>query len=223
MMVFMDPTLTARLDNFEDYLEEWGVAFDRKELEGGGYEPYRIKDLSKATLNGNGFSFFAEAGGLGMAKEITDRLAGRKVVFPEAMSISYSDLVDATTPYKVDPSTGKRVEIDDVKGELIGYIGSISDPCSNTYREIYDLFISSENAVAEAGGIQIESAKRGNNFKLMTLTFEDRFIQESNYTTVETPSYVVASGCPGFISDTALSENNGNLAFVEQILRFLNK
>lgn len=212
MMVFMDPSLTTRLDNFEDYLEEWGIKYDRVDMGGGVYEPYRIKDVGSATLDGYGYSFFAETAGFGLGAEITENLGNRKIVFPEAMSISYSERVDPNTPFRADR--------DDEQSELLGYIGSISDR-SASYREIYDLFVSSSSAIAEANGAEVESAASGNRFKLMTITVEDRFVQESNYTVTETPSYVIASGCPSFMADKMLYGTYGNNMFLEYTLRVL--
>ena len=211
LMVFMDPTLTVRLNNLEDYLEEWGIKYDRVDMGGGVYEPYRIKDVTAATLDGYGYSFFAQSTSFGLGAEITENLGNRKIVFPEAMSISYSEGVNPNTPFRTDR--------DDEQSELLGYIGSISTPSS--YREIYDLFVSSEGAVAEANGVEVESAASGNRFKLMTITLEDRFVQESNYTVTETPSYVIASGCPSFMADKMLYGTYGNNMFLEYTLRVL--
>ena len=212
MMVFMDPTLTTRLDNLEDYLEEWGVKYDRVHMGGDVYEPYKIKDESAAltVLDRYGYSFAAEKTSFGLGAEITETLGNKTIAFPGAMSISYSDLVNPNTPFHTDR--------DDTQSELLGYIGSVS---GEAYREMYDLFVSSPNAVAEANGAEVESAASGNRFKLMTITVEDRFVQESNYTVTETPSYVIASGCPEFIANKMLYSSYGNNMFLEYTLRVL--
>ena len=59
LMVFMDPTLTIRLTNLEDYLEEWGVKFDKVNMGDGNYEPYRIQDNSQA-IDANGFNIIGD-------------------------------------------------------------------------------------------------------------------------------------------------------------------
>ena len=210
LMVFMDPTLTIRLTNLEDYLEEWGVKFDKVSLGDGKYEPYRIQDNSQA-IDANGFNIIGDYVDYGLGGEITEELAkmNRKVVFPNVMSISYSDAV----------SVGGFKESED--GEILGDYGYMN--VNSAYREIFDLFVSSDDAVAWVGQDTNpkETAKNGNNFKFMTITVEDSYIQESNYTTTNEASYVIASGCSEFAVDKMLHGQYGNNMFLEYTLRII--
>ena len=66
-----------------------------------------------------------------------------------------------------------------------------------------------------------DMAKNGNNFKLMTVSVEDHYTQESNYTTTNNASYVFASGCSNFITDEMLNGQYGNRMFLEYLLRIV--
>ena len=210
LMVFMDPTLTIRLTNLEDYLEEWGIKFDRVNMGEGKYEPYRIQDNSQA-IDANGFNIIGDYVDYGLGGEITEELAklNRKIVFPNVMSISYSDVV----------TVGGFKESDD--GDILGDYGYMS--VNSAYREIFDLFVSTDDAVAWVGQDTKpkETAKNGNNFKFMTITVEDSYIQESNYTTTNEASYVIATGCSAFAVDELLHGQYGNNMFLEYTLRII--
>lgn len=213
LMVFMDPTLTYKLTNLESYLEEWGVKFDRVAVDGepGKYEPYRIQDNSQA-LDENGYNIVGNYTTYGLGGEITEELRkmNRKVVFPNVMSISYSDAV----------SIGGFKE--EEEGEILGDYGYMN--VNSAYREIFDVFLSSDNALAWVGQNTDpqETAKNGNNFKLMTVTVEDSYIQESNYTTTNEASYVFATGCSAFALDEILHGQYGNNMFLEYVLRIIS-
>ena len=58
-----------------------------------------------------------------------------------------------------------------------------------------------------ANGEQVARATANNKFALMTVSVEDRTTQESNYTTVNEASYVIACGSTDFASETLLQSN----------------
>ncbi len=214
LMVFMDPKQTTRLNNLEDYLEEWGIKFDRKVINAdeNKYDPYLIQDNTKA-IDPNGYNIIGNYSSFGLGNEITEDMSsmGRKVVFPSVMSISYSEQVGGASPYFADE------ERTDYKGDFGAFT------VNGAYREMYDLFLSSENAVAWTGqdASPAEKADNGNLFKLMTITVEDHYTQESNYTTTNNPSYVIATGCNMFASDEMLHGQYGNNMFLEYTLRVI--
>lgn len=212
LMVFMDPTLTTRLTNLEDYLEEWGIKFDRKAVDAKNnvYDPYRVQDNSQA-IDENGYYIMGDYVEFGLGGEITSKLneMNRKIVFPNVMPIVYSDAV----------SISGYQESED--GEILGDFGYLN--VNSAYREVYDLFISSDEAKAWAGqDAEPKTAKNGNNFKLMTISVEDHYIQESNYTTVNEASYVIATGCSEFAIDKVLQGQYGNNMFLEYTLRIIS-
>ena len=213
LMVFMEPT-TTRLTYLEDFLEEWGIKFDRVPVEGqkGVYEPYIIQDNTQA-IDPYGYSVIGNYLDYGLGGEITKdlRTQGRRVVFPShTTSISYSDVV----------TVGGFKESED--GAVLGDYGYMN--VNNAYREIFDVFVSSDGAIARVGqnSEPAETAKNGNNFKLMTITVEDSYIQESNYTTTNEASYVIATGCSAFAIDDALHGSYGNNSFLEYTLRIIS-
>jgi len=95
-----------------------------------------------------------------------------------------------------------------------------------TYRSIYDVFVTSDNAVANANGKVVEKATAQNPLKLMTVTVENRNVSEDNYgySSVNEASYVIACGSPEFAAQSFLQSNAyGNGAFLEYALRIIGQ
>lgn len=215
MMVFMSSELTTPLTNFESYLEEWGIKYDRHTEADGTVHPYRIQDTSQA-LTTDGFTVKAEyysAGGAGT--EITEELTKNTsnppmIVFKDAMSISYSDIY---TPTHMVDKTDSTKQYD----------------CATYYadgvsRSIHDVFVTSDSAIAMANGTPVKTAKY-EPFKLMTVSVEERSTQEDNYgySSVNEASYVIACGSTDFASRAMLQASYGNNAFVEYALRTVGR
>lgn len=207
LMVFMSSTQTSPLNNLEEYLEEWGIAFDRQQ-EGASYHPYRVQDMSQS-FDEFGFNVKGDYVTYGLGNDITSLIREEKktMIFPNAMSLSYAPNVT---------HAGYRDEED---GPVLGDYGVISD--DGQYRQIFDMFVSSKNAKAIANGVEVESANKGNLLKLMTISVQDRLVQEDNYgiTTIDKASYVIACGCPQFVSEAALTGSYGNSDFLNYTLR----
>ncbi len=217
MMVFMDPS-TQKLGNFEEYLEEWGIAFDRANV-GGSEASHLVMDKSQS-LTSDGYTFFADyaVGGVGasLTKDMRSRPVAQSIVFANAMSISYSDVYSLTRYTPEDTSTDE----DDVAYNY----GSYS--ASGTYRRIYDVFVSSPSAEAYAGDAAnpIEVATETDPLKLMTVSVEDRTTQENNYSTINEASYVLACGSTEFVTSKMLQSNSyGNTDFLLTALRAIGR
>ena len=222
LMVFMSPTqrkangdiqANPPLENFEDYLEEWGIEYDRHESkEDGKTYPYMIKDPTQSLNYDGGYTFFADyytAGGLGtsMTKEMHSAKIPPKMVFSNAMSISYSS--QFTPSHRVDSNDSSK-EYDCATSSADG-----------TSRTIYDVFVTSENAVAMANNEEVAKATALNPLKLMTVSIEDRNVTEQgDLSTVNQASYVIACGSIDFAAEDVLqSTAYGNNAFLEYALR----
>ena len=195
MMVFMDPE-TPVAPNLEEYLEEWGISFDRTE----NNESYMIRDMAN-TLTADGFSvvgqYFTTGGsGAEMTQDMRKVAYPKKVIFRNAMSISYSDLFTETMP---DPNSTTQ--------EITPYVfGSYYS--NGVERSIYDVFVSSSAAEAMAGGKVVASASETDLFRLMTVSSEGRYTQEDNYgTTLAENSYVLACGSTEFVSEAYLQSS----------------
>lgn len=214
MMVFMDPA-TRRLNNLEDYLEEWGISFDRYES-GDSEVSHLIMDKSQA-LTTDGQTFKAEYVTTGMGGSLTSDMRSRptpqSIIFGNAMSISYSDVFSPTHYTPEDSSDSDDVEFDYASY----YVDGVS-------RSIYDVFTTSENAVAMADGNVVEKATATNKLKLMTVSVENRTTQESNYSTVSESSYVLACGSTEFASSKMLQSNSyGNGDLLLTALRYMGR
>ncbi len=208
LMVFMSPDSPV-LPNFEEYLEEWGVKYDRHTDESGAIYPYMIKD-STQSLTADGMTLIGEytTKGLGASLHEEMRSVGvpAKVVFKNSMSISYSDT------YQVVDHTNEEDATDTFRYGTY-YSNGVS-------RSIYDVFTSSPNAVALANGEQVKSATNLEPFKLMTVTRETQMVsnQDADY------SYVIACASTDFISaDMLQSIVYGNSDLLGSTLRAVGR
>ncbi len=206
LMVFMDAD-TARLDNFEEFLEEWGISFNR-DYSTGAEQPCYIRESAENTLLINqssskyGYTFNAQYVTAGLGGSLTETLRDRtpkSMVFGNAMSISYSDLYEPKHFTPAEDQTDKQ-EYD------FGYY-YMDD---GRERMIYDVFTTSPDAVSVAGGVEVGKATALQPYKLMTVSVESRYTQEDNYgySMVDDASYVFACGSVEFASSTLLQSNS---------------
>ena len=199
LMVFMSPDAPV-LENFEEYLEEWGIVFDRyKDAVTGQVYPKLISDKSQASVNDiSGYTIFADYVTKGMGGTLTEDMRDvympPPVVFRNVMPIAYSSL------YSLDHFTNE-----DDPEKSFDYASYSVDGVN---RSIFDIFVSSENALAYANGNEVGRATEQNPFKLMTVTMEERETQESNYTTISEASYVVACSSVEFLGSVLLQDNS---------------
>ena len=208
LLVFMSPDSPV-LPNFEEYLEEWGIKYDRHTDEAGNVYPYMIKD-SAHSLTADGMTVVAEYAtqGLGASvhKEMRSVAVPAKVIFKNAMSISYSD-------------SYKTVDYTDEDDDTVTYrYGTYYS--NGVSRNIYDVFTSASSAVAEANGEQVAAASSLEPFKLMTITRETQMVSntDADY------SYVIACGSTDFISaDMLQSIVYGNSDVLVSALRAVGR
>jgi hypothetical protein len=69
---------------------------------------------------------------------------------------------------------------------------------------MFDVFSTYSTAIAQIGGENYEVATEQRTFKLMTVTMEERLIQESNYNAINKASYVIALSSTDFVSNEVL-------------------
>ncbi len=209
LMVFMSPSSPV-LPNFEEYLEEWGVKFNRViNKDTDEIFPYMIKDSSRS-LTADGMTILADYTTKGLGASIhTDMRSVTyppKVVFKNTMSISYPDTYEVLTYENEDDAT-----------QNYRYGSYYSNGVT---RSIYDVFVSSANAVALAGGEQVAAANTLDPFKLMTITRETQMVSndDADY------SYVLACASTEFASQDFLqSIAYGNTDVLISALRSMGK
>ncbi len=213
LMVFMDPYTNGgkRLPNLEDYLEEWGVSYNRYSVGGAEY-PGLVKDSSNS-LSTNGFTLVSEYVDYGLGGSFTadmrNSASPKPVIFPNAMLLSYSDL------YKNAHYTNEEDETDQYD-----YAEYSSNGVS---RIIMEAFVTSDTAVAHANGEKVADAKY-EPLKLMTISREERSVKEDNIGTVSEDSYVVAFGSTQFASAEFLeSSSYGNSDLLLSVFREIGK
>ncbi len=209
LMVFMSPSSPV-LPNFEEYLEEWGIVFDRVyDDDSGEVLPYMIKD-SGQSLTADGMTIVAEYTTHGLGASIHTDMRNvsypPKVIFKNTMSISYPSTYDeATFEDENDPNNNYR------------YASYYSNGVT---RSIYDIFVSSPNAIALAGGEQVAAASSLEPFKLMTITRETQMVSndDADY------SYVLAAASTAFVSQDLLQSNvYGNSDVLISALRSMGR
>ena len=198
MMVFMSPN-SDPLPRFEELLSTWGIGFSRQTDATGTY-PYRVKDTSQS-YGSDGFTFKAEyvdygAGG-SMTADMRKTAYPRPVIFRNAMPIHFTF---DTVAYQNEETTDSIAE----------YFYGDNGGSNGTYRRSYDLFLSSENAVVEAGGSLVGAATKDNRMKLMTVSVEARNTQEDNYSSINQASYVIACGSANFTDNEWMQNSYGN-------------
>lgn len=213
MMVFVNPE-TPVLPNLEEYLEEWGITFDRTSTSplstgiAGKTVGCYVKDtMNSVTQDGLGIVGAYTSQGLGASLHSDLRTSyPPKVIFPNCMGISYASNY-SKTPYEDQDDSSKNFV----------YYSYYSNGIS---RAIYDVFTSANTAVEIAGGKEIAKADDLNLFHLMTVTRESRMVDNTN----EDYSYVVACGSTEFLSNPLLQSNTyGNTDVMLSALRAMGK
>ena len=199
LMVFMSPESPV-LSNLEEYLEEWGIIFDRytDNVTGITY-PKLISDSSNAAVGDvSGYTIFSEYVTEGMGATITDNMRDVQVpppvVFKNAMPITFSPLYELTRNENGEDAT-----------KSYNYASYYVD---GVRRSIFDVFTTSSEAVAYANGSIVSRATENEPLKLMTVSVEERETQESNYSTVNESSYVIACASTEFLSHTLLDASS---------------
>ena len=221
-MVFMSPS-TPKLKNLEEFLEMWGVVFDRTQTEEGDIFSNVIKETLSNSVTADGYSVIAQyvTSGLGaqLTSDMRQVLSPAKVVFRNAMSISYPDTY--TIGRGEDDMTG-------TEDDLVAYY---KDGVS---RYIYNVFTSSDGAVAVSSGKEVGKATQADPFVFMTLTEEYRIYSEpvydvvgnqiQNYEYGKASSYVAAFSSVEFATEQYLmSSSYGNSEVLLRALREMGK
>ena len=215
LMVFMSPESPV-LPNFEEYLEEWGIIFDRyTDTISGTTYPKLIADSSQAAVGDlSNYTIFSEYVTYGMGADITQKMRDvavpPPVVFKNSMPITVSPLYELTRNENADDPT-----------KSYNYASRYVD---GVKRSIFDVFVTSENAVTYSNGSVVGRATENNPFKLMTITREERNTQESAYSAVNEASYVVACSSVDFLSESILSTSSyGNNDVIMSACRLIGQ
>ena len=199
LMVFMSPESPV-LENLEEYLEEWGIVFDRHlDAATGIAYPSIVADSSQSVVGDvSNYTIFSEYVTVGMGATITESMRDvalpPPVVFKNAMPIKFSPLYELT-----------RNENSEDETQSYNYASYYVDGVS---RAIFDVFTTGPDAVAYANGSIVREASETEPIKLMTVSVENRETQESNYTTVSEASYVIACASTEFLSHTLLDASS---------------
>lgn len=211
-MVFADAD-TPKLTNMEEYLEEWGIVFNRNE---SGL-PYAVIDPASALNPEDGKSIIAQfetegAGGT-ITKEMRQYSAPPKIIFGNALSISYSHSYERT-----------YVLADEEQGTGAFIYGAYNRNMIN--RSIYDVFSTTNEAKAyalDANGEQ--TLLTDSPFRLMTITQEERVVSEGiGFTNASMYSHVCAFGSVDFADNKILTSGAfGNSDVLLSLLRTVGK
>ncbi len=209
MMVFMNPTSPV-LPNLEEYLEEWGIKFDRYENQLGITNGCYVKDTENS-ISTDGLKIVGAytSNGLGASLHADLRTTyPPKVVFPSVMGISYEEAAGYSRVLYED---------EDDATKNFTYYSYYSNGVS---RDIYDVFNSYPSAIEISGGTTVREASELEPFHLMTVTRESRMADN----TTADYSYVIACGSTEFLSNPLLQSNTyGNEDLMLSALRAVSK
>ena len=199
------------LENLEEYLEEWGVRVARVTDNADITHNYQIIDKENCADSGKGEIVIGEyaTGGLGatIAEDMRNATYPPKVVFGNSTAIvpapNYSRSYNAEN---TDTGTPAYVY-------YFYYKNGVS-------RNMLDVFSTSTSASAMVNGKEYEIATEQIRFKLMTITQEVRQVQESNYSSVNQASYVIALASTDSLKNDVLnSRSYGNADIIMSTLK----
>ena len=211
-LLFVDNE-TPKLPNLEEYLEEWGVTVARGSIDAEEGN-YTIRD-TVMKLDKDGYTpiaTYATAGlGASVTSDMRESAYPAKVIFPNATAVAKAK------SYRYTYVEANESEGTEAHRYATYYRNGIT-------RYLNDVFFAGNDAVAEVGGQQYEVTTTGNNFKLMTITTEERVVQETNYFSQQDRSFVTVIGSTEFASDTILtSDAYGNADVLMATLRAMGR
>ncbi len=187
---------TPKLNNLEEYLEEWGIAVERAEDGAALEENFAVRDQVNCTDTGRGDIVTGKYGKVGLAAGITGDLQKLAfppmVVFPNATSIAPSDSYTKTF-IPEDKDNGV---------EAGSYFSYYRNGVSRTFVEVFSSF---DTASAYIGGEVYEIATEPDPFRYMTVSRESRSIQETNYTSIDKSSFVYGVSSTDFFKNELLA------------------
>ena len=202
---------TPYLKNLEEYLEEWGVCVERVTDVSDFKNNFIVRDSVNCTDVGRGDVVIGQYGQIGVAGGITRDLVNQpyppKVLFANATSLKPSDSYIKTFV----------TEDQENKTEAGSYFSYYRNGVS---RVMVDVFTSYDTASAYIGDEVYEIATPLDPYRFMTITRESRSIQETNYTTIDQSSYVLAMSSTDFLTNGMLSSTAyGNCDVILSSLR----
>ena len=202
---------TPKLDSLEEYLEEWGIARARATDEAGELHNYVLRDNVNCTDTGKGDIIIGKYGTVGAGSTITEDMQKQaypaKVIFGDSTAIKPSDSYRKIF-IKADEKTGTKEQT---------YYNYFKN---GTSRTLTDIFSTYETASAFACGELYEIATAIRLFSLMTVTREERVVQESNMTSISQASYVISLSSTDFLTNEVLeSSAYGNTDVLLSTLR----
>lgn len=199
------------LKNLEEYLEEWGINRGRVVDDANVVHNYEVVDKKNCTDSGKGQNIIGEyaAGGLGkiLAEDMLKASYPPKVIFTNSTAFLPSDNYIRSYS-KANASKGEEAYV-----YYTYYKNGIS-------RSMLDVFSTSASATAMVEGEVYELATDLNRFKLMTITREDRHVQESNFSSVNQASFVIALASVDCLKNDVLeSRSYGNADIIMSALK----
>ena len=206
LMVFMEPdSYTGRLNNFEDFLEEWGLSIARQ-----GEDHYMLSD-DASSLMGNKSVLVGDYSKSDIATSWMSNMLNRatppKVIFPNAAALTYADGYD-------------RKLITSEKDESVQYYIGYS---ATHGRTVYDLFYAAEGTTATIGGLEIGQSTKTNPYSLMSVSVET-FTEQEFSGSITDSAYVLLCGTTEFASEKYLSSNTyGNADFMLTALQMAGR
>ena len=213
-MLFVDDK-TPPMPVLEEYLDEWGTVISRVEnTETGEIDNYTVRDMTQK-LDKDGYTLIGQYATTGMGSSVTSDMRSvsypAKVVFPHATAIKRAD--SYSTVYVSAEESGD--------GQAYSYESYHRNGVSRIFSSI---FTSYNTATAEVFDKQYEIATDRNLYRFMTITSEERTVQQTNYLTTDDRSFVCVCGSTEMASDALLeSAVYGNTDVLAACLRYMGR
>ena len=171
------------LKNLEEYLEEWGVEVGRYEDKIGNLYNYSVTDKVNSTDSGVGAMIIGEYAVGGLGATITSDL--QKSSYPPRVVFGNSTILVPSGSYRKSFATANEESGDPAYIYYSYYKNGVS-------RNLIDVFTAYNTSALMLGNEVYEYATDETSYKLMTVTQEIRQVQESDLSTVNVASYVIA-------------------------------
>ncbi|MBE6599683.1 MAG: hypothetical protein E7640_00540 [Ruminococcaceae bacterium] len=190
MMVFMDPNSPV-LPNLEEYLETWGIVFDRVKEDGKTYSTI-VNDTSNS-LSSDGYTVKGEyvKTNEGLASDIYKGMIENgytpSVIFPDAMPIK---IADSFSEKRFENEENPEYDYNYGYAELDG-----------VERYVYDMFTAYDSATGIVNGAEVEKTY---DYKLMTMSVRKNTLGDSTGQTDPKNSYVLCAGSTKFAAEKYL-------------------
>ena len=201
-MVFLDSSTTGKLENLEEFLAEWGLKVKRDDNK----KPIVVRDPQHSELN-NSDSFKVKYDVNDLMDGLAENLSAT-VIFEDALALDYAI------------EEGFKVNTEILYSDGTTQFEVASGVVNGQSRTVFPLFETYETAKGYSQGFtegeqSVVNATEKDPLKLMAVSVQTQYDQETGDSVMPNSSYVVLCGSTDFASDKYInSDSYGNEDFL---------